>query len=136
MSGASGKGNDSVRSTTVDPHQPMEFGPFRLDPASGLLLKDGVPVPLTPKAFSVLQYLAARADRLVSKQELLDAIWPNVFVGDAVLKVTIGEIRRALDDDPKAPKYIATAHRRGYRFSGTSGTSGTSGDDTVRRVRR
>ena len=101
----------------MDPNQPIDFAPFRLDPASGLLLKDGVPVPLTPKAFGVLHFLAARADRLVSKQELLDAIWPKVFVGDAVLKVAIGEIRRALDDDPKAPKYIATAHRRGYRFT-------------------
>ena len=104
----------------MDPNHPIDFGPFRLDPASGLLLKDSVPVPLTPKAFGVLHYLAARADRLVSKQELLDAIWPKVFVGDAVLKVTIGEIRRAMGDDPKAPKYIATAHRRGYRFTGLS----------------
>ena len=104
----------------MDPNHPIDFGPFRLDPASGLLLKDGTPVPLTPKAFGVLHYLAARADRLVSKQELLDAIWSKVFVGDAVLKVAIGEIRRALGDDPKAPKYIATAHRRGYRFTGTA----------------
>jgi DNA-binding winged helix-turn-helix (wHTH) protein len=113
----------------VDPNQPIEFGPFRLDPAGGLLLKNGAPVPLTPKAFGVLHYLAARADRLVAKQELLDAIWPKVFVGDAVLKVAIGEIRRALGDDPKAPKYIATAHRRGYRFSGSSGAQvlGSSG---------
>lgn len=101
----------------MDINQPIDFGPFRLDPASGLLLKDGASVPLTPKAFSVLHYLAERADRLVSKQELLEAVWPNVFVGDAVLKVAIGEVRRALDDDPKAPKYIATAHRRGYRFT-------------------
>ena len=114
----------------MDPNQPIDFGPFRLDPASGLLLKDGAPVPLTPKAFSVLHYLAARADRLVSKQELLEAIWPKVFVGDAVLKVAIGEIRRALGDDPKAPKYIATAHRRGYRFYGFVRVA------RVRRVRR
>ncbi len=112
----------------MDSNQPIDFGPFRLDPASGLLLKDGAPVPLTPKAFGVLHHLAARADRLVSKQELLDAIWPKVFVGDAVLKVTIGEIRRALGDDPKAPKYIATAHRRGYRFTAArSADVGTSG---------
>ena len=101
----------------MDLNQPIDFGPFRLDPASGLLLKDGAPVPLTPKAFGVLHYLAARPEHLVTKQELLEAVWPNVFVGDAVLKVTIGEIRRALGDDPKAPKYIATAHRRGYRFT-------------------
>ena len=105
----------------MDSNKPIAFGPFRLDPASGLLLKNGAPVPLTPKAFGVLHYLAARADRLVSKQELLEAIWPKVFVGDAVLKVTIGEIRRALGDDPKKPIYIATAHRRGYRFTATTG---------------
>jgi pimeloyl-ACP methyl ester carboxylesterase/DNA-binding winged helix-turn-helix (wHTH) protein len=113
----------------VETNQPIDFGPFRLDVASGLLTKDGSAVPLTPKAFGVLLYLAARADRLVSKHELLEAIWPNVFVGDAVLKVTIGEIRRALGDDPKAPKYITTAHRRGYRFSGTTGTTGTRAPD-------
>jgi len=63
----------------VDPDHPIDFGPFRLDPASGLLLKDGTPVPLTPKAFGVLHYLAARADRLVSKQELLEAVSLLVF---------------------------------------------------------
>lgn len=94
----------------------MRFGPFRLDPLSGHLYKDGVPVPLPPKAFSVLQYLAENGGRLVSKQELLEAGWPGVFVGDAVLKVTIREIRKALGDNPSAPIYIETAHRRGYRF--------------------
>ena len=54
--------------------------------------------------------------RLVPKQELLDAVWPGVFVGDAVLKVTIREVRKALGDDPHAPRFIETAHRRGYRF--------------------
>ena len=61
-------------------------------------------------------YLAAHAGRLVPKQELLDAVWPGVFVGDAVLKVTIREIRKALGDDPRTPRFIETAHRRGYRF--------------------
>src|SRR6185503_19201239 len=50
------------------------------------------------------------------KQELLDAVWPGVFVGDAVLKVSIREVRKSLDDDPRAPRFIETAHRRGYRF--------------------
>jgi pimeloyl-ACP methyl ester carboxylesterase len=52
----------------------------------------------------------------VPKKELLDAVWPGVFVGDAVLKVTIREIRKALGDSPQTPHYIETAHRRGYRF--------------------
>jgi pimeloyl-ACP methyl ester carboxylesterase len=94
----------------------LQFGPFRLDPASGHLYRNGRTVPLTPKAFAVLQHLAAHADRLISKQELLDAVWPGVFVGDAVLKVAIREVRKALGDHSDAPMFIETAHRRGYRF--------------------
>ena len=75
--------------------QVLTFAEFRLDPERGQLLRGGTPVALTPKAFALLEYLAARAGRLVSKQELLDAIWPNVFVGEAVLKGTIRDVRRA-----------------------------------------
>ena len=94
----------------------LSFGAFRLDPKSGQLFRDTTPVPLAPKAFSVLQYLANRPGQLVPKEELLDAVWSGVFVGDAVLKVTIRDIRKALGDDSHAPKFIETAHRRGYRF--------------------
>ena len=94
----------------------MQFGNFRLDRVSGQLFRDGAPVPLAPKGFAVLQYLVENAGRLVSKRELLDAVWSGVFVGDGVLKVTIGELRKALADDPRTPTYIETAHRRGYRF--------------------
>ena len=94
----------------------LSFGEFTLDPASGHLYRADAVVPLAPKAFAVLEYLAANAGRLVGKQELLDAVWPGVFVGDAVLKVAIREIRRALGDDSHAPRFIETAHRRGYRF--------------------
>ena len=93
------------------------IGPFRLDPVRGHLYREGAVVPLTPKAFAVLQHLATQPGRLFTKQELLDAVWPGVFVGDAVLKVTIREIRKALGDDAQSPKYIETAHRRGYRLS-------------------
>ena len=98
------------------PESGLSFGPFQLAPDSGRLYKNGTPVPLTPKAFAVLQYLAARPGKLIVKEELLETAWRDVFVGDAVLKVTIREIRRALGDDPSAPRYIETAHRRGYRF--------------------
>jgi pimeloyl-ACP methyl ester carboxylesterase/DNA-binding winged helix-turn-helix (wHTH) protein len=96
--------------------QVLAFAEFRLDPERGQLLRGATPVALTPKAFALLEYLAARAGRLVSKQELLDAVWPNVFVGEAVLKGTIRDVRRALGDDSHAPQFIETAHRRGYRF--------------------
>ncbi len=94
----------------------LTFGEHRLDPERGHLYRGESTVPLTPKAFTLLQYLASRSERLVPKQELLDAVWPNVFVGDAVLKSTIREVRKALSDDSDHPRYIETAHRRGYRF--------------------
>ncbi len=94
----------------------MTFGPFRLDPVSGHLYRNDAIVPLTPKAFAVLQHLAQQPGRLFSKHELLEAVWPGVFVGDAVLKVIIREIRKALGDDAHAPRFIETAHRRGYRL--------------------
>jgi pimeloyl-ACP methyl ester carboxylesterase/DNA-binding winged helix-turn-helix (wHTH) protein/class 3 adenylate cyclase len=96
--------------------QSLTFGRFRLDPASGQLYGDSRPIPLAPKALSLLEYLAERPGRLVKKSELLDAVWPGVFVADGALKVCIREIRRALGDDAQSPRFIETAHRRGYRF--------------------
>ena len=100
----------------VSPAATFVFGEFRLDQRSAMLLKDTAPVPLTPKAFSALEYLVQHAGRLVTKDEFMDRIWPGVFVGDAALKVCVREIRRALGDDSQQPRYIETAHRRGYRF--------------------
>ena len=98
------------------PDRILTFGEFRLDPMSGHLFRGAEVVALPPKAFTLLQCLAGQAGRLVSKQELLSAVWPGVFVGDAVLKSTIRELRKALDDDSHEPRFIETAHRRGYRF--------------------
>jgi len=94
----------------------LSFNRFTIDPARGQLFDAAGPVSLTPKALSLLEYLAARPGRLVKKDELLDAIWPGTFVADGALKVCIREIRRALGDDAHAPRFIETAHRRGYRF--------------------
>jgi len=98
------------------PVDTLVFGSCTLDRAGARLRRDGQVVSLTPRAYDVLKYLAEHAGRLVTKQELFDAIWTDVFVGDAALKVCIREIRRALDDDAQQPRYIETAHRRGYRF--------------------
>src|SRR5213076_2746432 len=65
------------------------------------------------------------------KDNLLNAVWPATFVGDAVLKVTIRQIRQALADDPKSPRFIETAHRRGYRFIGQLDTGTTATVDRV-----
>src|SRR5580765_5708240 len=94
----------------------LTFDRFRLDPSSGQLHGESGPISLTPKALSLLEYLASRPGRLIKKTELLDALWPDTFVADGALKVCIREIRRALGDDAQAPRFIETAHRRGYRF--------------------
>src|SRR5262249_44097873 len=111
-------------------HALLTFDRFRLDPARGRLLGDSGPIALTPKALTLLEYLAARPGRLVKKSEVLDAVWPGVFVADGALKVCIREIRRALGDDAHSPRFIETAHRRGYRFIAAVAQSIT--DDAVR----
>jgi len=94
------------------------FPPFQLDLGAGRLLRGAQPVDIRPKAMAVLQYLSQRPGQLVSKEEILQAVWPDVFVEESVLKVTIGEIRKALADPCHEPRFIETAHRRGYRFIG------------------
>lgn len=66
----------------------------------------------------MLDYIVERPGQLITKEELLNAVWPDTFVSDAVLKVTIRQLREAMGDDPKSPRFIETAHRRGYRFIG------------------
>src|SRR5262249_10846124 len=74
------------------------------------------PIALTPKAFDVLHYLVTHPDRLVTKDTLLDAVWPETAISEAVVRIAIGELRRALGDTAQAPRFIATVHRWGYRF--------------------
>ncbi len=92
------------------------FGPFRLDLRNEILWKGEGVILLQPKPFSVLKLLADRAGQLVTKEELLEAVWPSAHVSDSVLKVVVSDLRRALGDSPRAPRFIETAHRRGYRF--------------------
>jgi DNA-binding winged helix-turn-helix (wHTH) protein len=100
----------------MKPLQALAFDRFVLDPAAGQLYGGTKAVPLTPKAYALLEYLATNAGRLAGKRELLDALWRHQSVTDGVLKVCVRELRRALDDDARAPRVIETAHRRGYRF--------------------
>ncbi len=96
----------------------VTFGPYRLDEANECLWRGSEVIALRPKAFGVLKCLVERPGQLVTKEHLLDAVWPGTYVGDAVLKDSVRQLREALGDDPKAPRYIETAHRRGYRFVG------------------
>src|SRR5262245_66435164 len=74
------------------------FGPFRLDPDNACLWHGGQARPLTPKAFDVLHFLLMHPDRLITKDEFFDALWPGVVVSEAALRVCIAELRKALGD--------------------------------------
>lgn len=99
------------------------FPPFRLDTTNQCLWRRGEAaqderVTLTPKAYAVLCYLLENAGRLVSQEELLEAVWPDTFIQPEVLKYQIADIRSVLGDNPKNPLFIETLPRRGYRFVG------------------
>src|SRR4030095_8732911 len=100
----------------VRPSRPLSFPPFRLDPDNACLWRGTKAIRLTPKAFAVLECLVECHGQLVTKEVLLDRVWPATAVGDAVLKVCVREIRKALRDRVSAPRFVATVHRRGYRF--------------------
>jgi len=94
----------------------LRFDRFELDEADARLTCAGQPVALAPKPFAVLCALARAPRMLVTKNALLDAVWGHRFVSESVLKSAISEVRAALGDDPKQPRYIETVSRRGYRF--------------------
>ena len=93
------------------------FGPFRLDLDNACLWHDEQPVTLRPKTFEVLVYLVTHAGQLVTKEALFGVIWPETVVSNGVLKTSMNELRKALGETAKAPQWIATVHRRGYRFA-------------------
>lgn len=96
--------------------QRLLFHPFHLSSDIDLLFEGEEVVPLEPQAVRVLRYLVEHHDRVVSKDELLEHVWPNVFTTDGVLKKAISQARRSLGDDADDARFIATYHGRGYRF--------------------
>jgi DNA-binding winged helix-turn-helix (wHTH) protein len=92
------------------------FGDYVLDEARRELLHLGAPVHLTPKAFEVLRLLLERRPAALSKGEIHDRIWPGTFVSDVNLATLVFEIRSALGDDPRQPRYIRTVRGFGYAF--------------------
>ena len=98
----------------------VRFGPFTLDSGRQQLLQDGHPVPLSPKAFAVLQLLLERRPDVIDKETMVARVWFGAHVTDASLTMVIAEIRKALGDSAEAPRYIRTAHRRGYAFCGAA----------------
>jgi DNA-binding winged helix-turn-helix (wHTH) protein len=106
----------------MKPPAVIHFSPFRLDLVAGQLYRDDLPVPLRPKTWAMLCHLAGRPGELVTKDELLAAVWPDTAVTDDAPRVAVRELRRALGDDPAAPTLIETVHGRGWRFLGGTRT--------------
>lgn len=94
----------------------MAFAGCELDTRVFELRRDGSAVPMEPQVFEVLAFLVRHRDRLVSKEELLDEVWGDRFVGEAALTSRIKAARRAVGDDGSAQAVIRTVYGRGYRF--------------------
>ena len=97
--------------------QYFQVGPFSLHPANRLLTRDEVPINLSPKAFDTLVYLVQNCGRLVTRDELMKALWPDSFVEDGNLSVYIFQVRKALGERDDGRAFIQTVPRKGYRFN-------------------
>ena len=102
----------------------FSFGPFRLVPTQFLLLEGDKPVPLGSRALEILIVLLERPGQLVSKQELMARVWPNVFVEPANLTVHMSALRRAVRDGKNGNRFIINIPGRGYCFVGSVDESG------------
>src|SRR5689334_25008348 len=94
----------------------VRFGPFSFDGQNRLLSRNGVEIPLPPRVLGVLELLISRPGQVVTRQEPMDGVWKDAFVTDTSLAEAISFLRQSLGDDPQAPRYVQTVHRRGYRF--------------------
>src|SRR6476646_6486492 len=115
-----------------------QFRAFRLDTVNHCLWRGEERVSLTPKAFDVLRYLVEHADRLVTQDQILGALWPETYVNPEVIKKYVLEIRKALGDRRDKPEFIETFARRGYQFVATvrEVSSGASSDMGIPAARK
>ena len=102
--------------TGTERRRAYEFGPFRLDPAERMLLRERQPVALPPKAFDLLVHLVERHGHLVEKQTLMEALWPDAVVEETNLAYNVSAVRKALGDGQEGEQFIQTVPTRGYRF--------------------
>jgi DNA-binding winged helix-turn-helix (wHTH) protein len=96
----------------------VTFGDVMLDTDARQLLRGAAPVSLSPKAFDLLAYLIENRPNALSKDVLHERLWPGVFVSDTNLAGLVADIRRALGDDARTPRYVRTVQRFGYAFAG------------------
>lgn len=93
-----------------------DFGPFRIDRLKRVLMRDGAPASLTPKAFDTLLLLVERRSQVLTKDELIKELWPDTFVEEGSLTRNISALRKALGERPQEHRYIVTIPGQGYRF--------------------
>jgi DNA-binding winged helix-turn-helix (wHTH) protein len=106
--------------------QTLQIGEFTFNTATRQLLRGAVEVHLSPKAFDLLALLVSERPRAVSKHELHERLWPSTFVSEANLAGLVAEIREALGDTARRPRFVRTAHRFGYAFSGEAAEAATA----------
>jgi DNA-binding winged helix-turn-helix (wHTH) protein len=117
----------------------FRFGSLTLDTESRALLRDRKPVPISPKAFRLLQILLESRPRAIPKAELHQRLWPDTVVSDVNLPTLIAEIRTAIGDDARHPEFVRTVYGYGYAFSGSAVASRRDGStagpsDTIFRL--
>lgn len=108
---------------------PNESPGFRLDVRDERLWEGDLSIRLTPKAFVLLRHFVQNPNRLLTKDEILDEVWPDTFVSEGLVREYVQDLRRALNDDPRQPRYIETVHRRGYRFIGNIDTAESDAEE-------
>jgi DNA-binding winged helix-turn-helix (wHTH) protein len=107
---------DHARSSASPNPVRVRFDRFELDEANARLLRDGTAVALAPTPFAVLCALVRQPGSLLTTNALLDQVWGHQFLTDSALRTAISDLRTALDDDARKPRFIETVSRRGYRF--------------------
>src|ERR1700746_3782439 len=110
------------------------FGQFVLDPGRRTLSRADSPVSLTPKAFDVLFFLVQNPNQLVTKEELLQAVWGDTFVEEGNLTQYISHLRKALGDNTEDTRLIVTIARKGYQFTASVTVAEAAGTGTQCRV--
>src|SRR5262245_6624701 len=118
--------------------QCLVFGPFRLDRRDERLWRGPEALPLPPKTFALLCCLVTQAGQLVTKDALLEAVWPETVVSESVVTVAMRTLRQVLGAQARSPRFIETVHGRGYRFvapvSTLAAPSGPGREEAPRRV--
>ena len=105
-----------ARKISVNEHREYRFDDFLVKPEAWNLYRDGQVIHLEPTVLKLLVFLIGNRDRLVTREELMDTVWGGTVVSESALSKAVARLRKALDDDPGAPRYIETVHSRGYRF--------------------